>query len=51
MRQAVAQALENAESQSRTLFQLGNIADIYFSELVVLCEGKPTKDFYPLPMK
>lgn len=40
MRQAVAQALESAESQSRTLFQLGNVADIYFSELVVLCEGK-----------
>jgi hypothetical protein len=40
MKQAVVQALNNAESQSRTLFQLGNLADIYFSDVVVLCEGK-----------
>jgi len=31
---------KQAESQSRTLFQLGNLADIYFSDVVVLCEGK-----------
>ena len=37
---AVKNALEEAESQSRTLFELGNVAEIYFSERVVLCEGK-----------
>lgn len=48
MRQAVVQALDNAESQSRTLFQLGNVADIYFSEVVVLCEGKTDRRLLPL---
>lgn len=40
LRQAVHAALSDAESQSRALFELGNLADIYFSERVVLCEGK-----------
>ena len=40
LRQAVDEAIENAESQSRTLFDLGNLAEIYFAERVVLCEGK-----------
>lgn len=48
MKQAVVQALDNAESQSRTIFQLGNVADIYFSEIVVLCEGKTDRRLLPL---
>ena len=31
LRQAVEEALSNAESQSRTLFELGNLAEIYFA--------------------
>ncbi len=45
---AVNNALSCAESQSNTLFQLGNIAEIYFSERVVLCEGKTDKRLLPL---
>lgn len=48
MTQAVGQALDNAESQSRTLFQLGNVAEIYFSDVVVLCEGKTDRRLLPL---
>ena len=48
MKQAVAQALDNAESQSRTLFELGNVSEIYFSEVVVLCEGKTDRRLLPL---
>ncbi|MGH1359929.1 MAG: ATP-dependent nuclease [Burkholderiaceae bacterium] len=48
MKQAVSEALDNAESQSRTLFQLGNIAEIYFSDVVVLCEGKTDLRLLPL---
>jgi putative ATP-dependent endonuclease of the OLD family len=48
MKQAVEQALDNAESQSRTLFQLGNIAEIYFSDSVILCEGKTDRRLLPL---
>ncbi len=40
LRHAVHQAIENAKSQSQTLFELGNIAEIYFASKVVLCEGK-----------
>src|SRR5699024_3132386 len=48
MRQAVKEAFDNAQSQSRTLFQLGNLADIYFADLIVLCEGKTDKRLLPL---
>ncbi len=48
LRSAVASALMNAESQSRTLFELGNVADVYFSSTVVLCEGKTDKRILPL---
>lgn len=48
LREAVEQALGNAQSQSRTLFELGNLAEIYFSETVVLCEGKTDKRLLPL---
>lgn len=48
MKDAVVQALDNAESQSRTLFQLGNVAEIYFSDIVVLCEGKTDQRLLPL---
>jgi predicted ATP-dependent endonuclease of OLD family len=44
----VSKAMNCAESQSRTLFQLGNIAEIYFSERVVLCEGKTDQRLLPL---
>lgn len=49
LRHAVAAALEEAQAQSRTLFELGNLADIYFSDLVVLCEGKTERRLLPLP--
>lgn len=48
LRQAVVESINNAESQSRTLFELGNIADIYFAERVVLCEGKTDQRLLPL---
>lgn len=48
LRQAVLEALSDAESQSRTLFELGNLAEIYFSDLVVLCEGKTDRRLLPL---
>jgi hypothetical protein len=47
-RRAIKDALDNAQSQSHTLFELGNIADIYFSEMVVLCEGKTDRRLLPL---
>lgn len=48
LRTAVAKALDAAEAQSRTLFALGNLAKIYFSEKVVLCEGKTDLRLLPL---
>ena len=48
LRQAVDEAIEEAESQSRTLFELSNLADIYFAERVVLCEGKTDRRLLPL---
>lgn len=48
LRQAVEKALGDAESQSRTLFELGNLAEIYFSDLVVICEGKTDRRLLPL---
>ncbi len=48
MSQAVQDALEDAESQSQTLFELGNLVDIYFADRVVLCEGKTDRRLLPL---
>lgn len=48
LRVAVSNALSDAESQSRTLFELGNVSEIYFSERVVLCEGKTDRRLLPL---
>jgi hypothetical protein len=48
MREAVSQALQEAQAQSRTLFELGNIAEIYFAEKVILCEGKTDQRLLPL---
>lgn len=48
LRHAVEDALQNAESQSRTLFELSNLADIYFADRVVLCEGKTDRRLLPL---
>lgn len=48
LRQAVEEALSNAESQSRTLFELGNLAEIYFANRVVICEGKTEGRLLPL---
>lgn len=48
LRSAVADALKSAESQSRTLFELGNAAEVYFSNKVVLCEGKTDRRLLPL---
>lgn len=45
---AVAQAISEAQAQSRTLFELGNIAEIYFAEKVILCEGKTDQRLLPL---
>jgi ABC-type transport system involved in cytochrome c biogenesis ATPase subunit len=45
---AVAQAIAEAQAQSRTLFELGNIAEIYFAEKVILCEGKTDQRLLPL---
>lgn len=48
LRYAVDEALNNAESQSRTLFELGNLAEVYFADRVVLCEGKTDRRLLPL---
>ena len=48
LQQAVKDALAEAESQSRVLFELGNVADIYFAERVVICEGKTDRRILPL---
>lgn len=48
LRHAVEEALSNAESQSRTLFELGNLAEIYFASKVVICEGKTDGRLLPL---
>jgi len=48
LRHAVEEALNNAESQSRTLFELGNLAEIYFANRVVICEGKTDGRLLPL---
>ncbi len=48
LRDAVGAALKNAAAQTRTMFELGNIAEIYFSERVVLCEGKTDRRLLPL---
>jgi predicted ATP-dependent endonuclease of OLD family len=48
LQKAVHDALAEAESQSRALFELGNIADIYFAERVVICEGKTDRRIVPL---
>lgn len=45
---AVVQAMAEAQAQSRTLFELGNIAEIYFAEKVILCEGKTDQRLLPL---
>lgn len=48
LRIAVQEALSDAPAQSRTLFELGNLAEIYFSDRVVLCEGKTDLRLLPL---
>lgn len=48
LRHAVRDAVAGAESQSRTLFQLGNVAEIYFAKRVILCEGKTDLRLLPL---
>ena len=48
LKHAVADRLKDAQSQGRTLFELGNISEIYFSERVVLCEGKTDRRLLPL---
>jgi putative ATP-dependent endonuclease of OLD family len=48
LRAAVASVLSDHESQARTLFELGNLAEIYFSDRVVLCEGKTDRRLLPL---
>lgn len=48
LRRATKEALEEAESQTRTLFELGNLAEIYFADRVVLCEGKTDRRLLPL---
>lgn len=48
LRIAVSTALSDAESQSRTIFELGNISEIYFADRVVLCEGKTDRRLLPL---
>lgn len=48
LRHAVDEALSNAKSQSRTLFELSNLAEVYFAGRVVLCEGKTDRRLLPL---
>lgn len=40
LKNVISKCIEDAQSQARVLFQLGNLAEIYFSEIIILCEGK-----------
>jgi hypothetical protein len=40
--------LQDHQAQSDVLYELGNLSEIYFSELVVLCEGKTDRRLIPL---
>ncbi|MBK9497780.1 MAG: AAA family ATPase [Leptospiraceae bacterium] len=48
LKQAVQTAFSDAEAQSRTIFELGNLAEIYFSKTVIICEGKTDYRILPL---
>jgi len=48
LREAVMEAVEAGPDQARTLFTLGNVADIYFADKVILCEGKTDQRLIPL---
>lgn len=48
LRQAVEEAIDGAKSQSRTLFELSNLTEIYFADRVVICEGKTDRRLLPL---
>jgi len=48
LREAVDKAVEAGASQTRVLFQLGNLAEIYFADTVVICEGKTDNRLLPL---
>lgn len=43
-----ATVLQDHQAQSDVLYELGNLSEIYFSELVVLCEGKTDRRLIPL---
>tara|TARA_B110001469_G_scaffold118609_1_gene125491 strand:+ start:462 stop:2249 length:1788 start_codon:yes stop_codon:yes gene_type:complete len=45
---AVQSAIEGAPSQSRLLFEIGRLGEIYFSKKVVLCEGKTDDRLLPV---
>ncbi|WP_005222880.1 ATP-dependent nuclease [Marichromatium purpuratum] len=46
--QVIKDAIECAESQSQTLFELGSLVDIYFADRIILCEGKTERRLLPL---
>jgi predicted ATP-dependent endonuclease of OLD family len=48
LRQAAEEAIEGAASQSRALFELSNLTEIYFADRVVICEGKTDRRLLPL---
>ena len=48
LQQAVKDAIADAQAQSQTLFELGNLAEIYFADRVVICEGKTDRRVLPL---
>ena len=48
LREAVAQAIEKGPDQARTIFSLGNVAEIYFADTVIVCEGKTDKHLLPI---
>ena len=47
LRAAVEMALNDGPAQAAVLFQLGNVAEIFFNEKVVLCEGKTERRLLP----
>lgn len=48
LRQAILEAIADGESQSQTLFDLGNLVDIYFADRIILCEGKTDRRLLPV---
>jgi ABC-type branched-subunit amino acid transport system ATPase component len=51
LRQAIQQAIDDAPSQARILFGLESLAEIYFCERVIICEGPTDQRLLPFLLR